>query len=77
MSAWTDLVTEVYNRNHATNPNYKLKQAMKDASKEKKSGKMSMSMPSKKMRKTGKKSRKSGRRTRNMRGGGVHTKLSM
>lgn len=79
MSAWTKFVTEVYNRNHAKNPNYQFKQAMKDASKEKKSGKMSMSMPSKKMRKSkgkgkkmGGKSRKSGksvRMSRKMRGG--------
>jgi hypothetical protein len=69
----------VYNRNHAKNPDYQFKQAMKDASKEKKSGKMLMSMPSKKMRKSkgkgkrmgGKsgKSRKAGRKSRKMRGG--------
>jgi ribosomal protein L13E len=73
MSSWTKFVTEVYNRNHAKNPNYQFKQAMKDASKEKKSGKMSMSMPSKKMRKMGKsrKSRKAGRKSRKMRGGNL------
>lgn len=38
MSAWTDTVTRVYNEKHAKNPNYKFKQAMKDAKKVYKKG---------------------------------------
>lgn len=38
MSAWTDYVTKFYNEKKKTNPEYKFKNALVDASKERKKG---------------------------------------
>jgi hypothetical protein len=62
MSDWTKFVTAFYKKKHASNPDYKFKNAMKDAAKEYKKG--SASTPSanktKKSKKmSGGKSRKS------------------
>lgn len=34
MTAWTDLVSAIYKEKHSVNPEYKLKDAMKDAKKQ-------------------------------------------
>jgi hypothetical protein len=34
MTAWTDLVSAVYKEKHSANPDYKFKDAMKDAKKQ-------------------------------------------
>ncbi len=51
MTAWTDLVSSVYKSGHANDKNYTFKQALMDASKQKKSGKMATTS-SKKVRKS-------------------------
>ena len=61
MTAWTDLVTKVYNENKSK-PGYKLKNAMKDAAKiYKRSGASSAPGKTKKSRK-GSRRRKSSKR---------------
>lgn len=61
MTAWTDLVTKVYNENKSK-PGYKLKNAMKDAAKiYKRSGASSSAGKTKKSRK-GSRRRKSSKR---------------
>lgn len=56
MSDWTKFVTAYYKKRHASNPDYKFKNAMKDAAKEYKKG---PSATRNKTKKTGK-SRKLG-----------------
>jgi hypothetical protein len=60
MTAWTDFVKKTYDEGHGKNPNYKLKDAMKDASKtykkQKSAGPAAASAPcAKKSRKSKKK----------------------
>jgi hypothetical protein len=63
MSEWNNLVKEVYEEGKKKNPNYKLKDAMREASKRR--GKKGTTMKAKKSRKgsKGRKGRK-GRKTR-------------
>lgn len=61
MSDWTKFVTAFYKKKHASNPDYKFKNAMKDAAKEYKKG--PSASPANKTKKSGKsrKSKKSGK----------------
>jgi hypothetical protein len=59
MSDWTKFVTAYYKKKHASNPDYKFKNAMKDAAKEYKKG--SSAAPSaNKTKKSGKSKKMSG-----------------
>jgi hypothetical protein len=62
MSDWTKFVTAFYKKKHASNPDYKFKNAMKDAAKEYKKGPSASSVANK-TKKSGKsrKSKKSGK----------------
>ena len=59
MTAWTDTVSKVYKENKAKNPNYKLKDAMKDAKKVYKSGSSTASVSSVSKSRKSRKSKKS------------------
>jgi hypothetical protein len=59
MSAWTKFVTEFYKKEHAKNPDYKFKNAMKDAAKVYKKTASSDGAASGKTMKKSRKSRKS------------------
>jgi hypothetical protein len=61
MSDWTKFVTAYYKKKHASNPDYKFKDAMKDAAKEYKKGTPSSSANKTKKTKKSKKSKKSGK----------------
>jgi hypothetical protein len=63
MSDWTKFVTAYYKKKHASNPNYKFKDAMKDAAKEYKKGSSASTASANKTKKSGKsrKSKKSGK----------------
>lgn len=64
-SAWNALVKKVFQEGKAKNPNYKLGDAMKDASKRKhEMGSSSASSPGKSKRRSGGKRRASKRKTR-------------
>lgn len=72
MTAWNDFVKKIYHEGHDSNPNYKFKQALKDASKRK--GEMGASTSSgksykKQSKKACMKSCKKSCRKRRMRGG--------
>ena len=66
MSAWTKHVTQFYKAEHAKNPNYKFKNALKDASKTYKSqGSTAEEVPKKSKKGKSKKNKsKKARRTR-------------
>ena len=65
MSAWTDLVSEMYKKNSGKGKDYKLKDAMRDAKKVYKKPAEGDVVKTKKSRKSSKKSKKSKtRRTR-------------
>lgn len=66
MSSWTKFVTAFYNKKHASNPKYKFKNALKDASKTYKStGSTESAVP--KMGKSAKKAPRGSRKARGTR----------
>jgi hypothetical protein len=65
MSDWTKFVTAYYKKKHASNPDYKFKNAMKDAAKEYKKGPSAAS--ANKTKKSGKSKKMSGGKSKKSR----------